>query len=90
MRHYPGHWSLRPILAEFAGITERMQHSVIKIRRDTNKVAGKLSKQARQAAILSSCLYSCESFVHSTHCTVQRALQNFQWGIFLPISVLCL
>jgi len=89
-RQYPGHWSLRPIIAEFAEITEGMQHSIIKINRDTNKMADRLAKQARQATISSSCLFSCEANVHSTQCTVQTALQNFDWGMFCPISVLCL
>ena len=83
-RQYPGHWSLRPIIAEFAEITEGMQHSIIKINRDTNKMADRLAKQARQATISSSCLFSCEANVHSTQCTVQTALQNFDWGMFCP------
>jgi len=87
---YPGHWSLRHIIAEFAEITEGMQHPIIKINRDTNKMADRLAKQARQATISSSCLFSCEANVHSTQCTVQTALQNFDWGMFCPISVLCL
>jgi hypothetical protein len=54
--HNQGHWSSRQSLAEIAGIALEMQHSVINIRRETNKVTDKLSKQARQATILSPCL----------------------------------
>jgi len=89
----PGHWPLRPILVERVTITQGMQHLIIKVRRETNKVADKLAKQARQASVTSSCLYSCEAFTHSRPCNVQQALQtlqNFQWGMFRPISVLCL
>ena len=88
--HNPGHWSLRPILADLAEATRGMHYSIIKIGREANKVADKLAKQARQAPIPSSCLYSCEALGHSQNCIVQMALQNFQWGMFCPISVLCL
>jgi len=86
-RHYHGHWSLRPILAEFIQVTNGMQHSIIKVNRDTNKVVDRLAKQARQATIPSSCLFSCEANVHSNQCNVQSALQNIDWGMFCPISV---
>jgi len=76
--HNPGHWSLRPILADLAEATRGMHYSIIKIGREANKVADKLAKQARQAPIPSSCLYSCEALGHSQNCIVQMALQNFQ------------
>lgn len=73
-RHYPRHWSLQPILSKFAQITKGMQHSIIKINRDSNNVADWLAKQARQATIPSPCLFSCIANVHSTNqCTVQSA-----------------
>jgi hypothetical protein len=49
MRLNPGLWSLGPFLAEWVNITQTMQHSVIKIKRETNKIADKLTKEARQA-----------------------------------------
>jgi len=50
MRLNPSLWSLGPILVELAKITQRMQHSVIKIiKRETNKIADKLTEKATQA-----------------------------------------
>ena len=37
-RLQPGHWSLRPVLAEFEDITGTKQFSVIKIRREANRL----------------------------------------------------
>jgi len=88
--HDPGHWTLRPILAEFTCDTENLHHSVIKIGRATNKVADNLAKKAGQAVIPSSCCFSCKSLVHSRNCTIQSNLENFQWGSFCPISGLYL
>jgi hypothetical protein len=85
-----GHWSLRPILGDFTATTANMMHSIIKIGRDANSVADNLTKKARQAAIPSSCLFSCESWTHSRNCTIQMALENFQWGNFCPIFVFCI
>jgi hypothetical protein len=53
LRLSPGHWSLRPILAELATITQGMQRSIIKVRRETNKVTDKLrlGKQVLQALV---------------------------------------
>jgi hypothetical protein len=88
--HDPGHWTLRPILAEFTCVTKNLHLSVIKIGRATNKVADNLAKKARQAVIPNSCCYSCESLVHSRSCIIQSNLENFHWGSFCTISVLCL
>jgi hypothetical protein len=87
-RHRPGHWSIRPAIAEIEAITRCRQFSVINISRDKNKTADRLAKLARQASIPNSCLYSCESLVHHPQCNVRLALQNFNWRIFRPISVL--
>jgi hypothetical protein len=59
--HSPGHWSLRPILADFITSTSNMTHSIFKIGRDANSVADTLTKKARRTAVPSSCLFSCES-----------------------------
>jgi hypothetical protein len=88
--HDLGHWTLRPILTEFTCVIENLHHSVIKIGRATNKVADNLTKKARQAMIPNSCYFSCESLVHSRNCIIQSNLENFQWGSFCPICVLCL
>ena len=88
--HSPGHWSLRPFLAEFADVTQGITCSIIKISRQNNKVADRLAKMARQASIPSPCLFSCNALSHNLHCPVRHALANFQWGSFAPISVTCL
>ena len=88
--HSLGHWSLQPILADFIASTANMAHSIIKIGRDANSVADNLAKKARRTVVPSSCLFSCESWTHSTNCTIQMALENFQWGNFCPISVSCI
>ena len=77
--HSLGHWSLQPILADFIASTANMAHSIIKIGRDANSVADNLAKKARRAAV-PTCLFSCESWTHSRNCTIQMALDNFQWG----------
>jgi len=88
--HSPGHWSLRPFLAEFADVTQGITCSIIKISRQNNKVADRLAKMARQASIPSPCLFSCNALSHNLHCPVRHALVNFQWGSFAPISLTCL
>ena len=55
----PEHWSLRPVLAEFEDITETKQFSVIKIRKEANRIAGALAKRARHATILDTCVFPC-------------------------------
>jgi len=89
-RFHPGHWSIRPTLALLAEATQGMKHSIIKMRRESNGVADRLAKQARLAAIQSAWLFSCQAIVHSPSCCVQVALQNFEWSLFHPISVLCI
>ena len=90
LRHSPGHWSLRPVLAEFADVTQGITSSILKISRQNNKVADKLAKMARQASIPISCLFSCNALSHNLHCPVRDALANLQWGNFTLISVTCL
>jgi len=90
LRHRPGHWSLRPFLAEFADVTQGITSSILKISRQNNKVADKLAKMARQASIPTSCLFYCNALSHNLHYPVRDALANFQWGNFAPISVTCL
>lgn len=89
-RLQPGHWSLRPVLAEFEDITRTKQFSVIKIRREANRVADTLAKRARHATIPDTCLFSCQALARSPSCNVKEVLDHFEWGIFSPISVLCL
>ena len=89
-RLQPGHWSLRPVLAEFEDITGTKQFSVIKIRREANRVADNLAKRARHATIPDTCLFSCQALAHVPSCNVKEILDRFEWGIFSPISVLCL
>ena len=55
-----------------------------------NKVADKLAKQVRHASITGDLPLSCQALAHSQYCNVQVALQNFEWGLFCPIYVLCL
>ena len=86
LRHSPGHWSLRPVLAEFADVTQGINCSILKISRQNNKVADKLAKMARQASIPTSCLFSCNALSHNLHCPVRDALANLQWGNFALIS----
>jgi hypothetical protein len=82
--HDPGHWTLRPILAECTCVTENLHHSVIKIGRATNKVADKFAKKARHAVIPNSCCFSYECLVHSRNCIIQFNLENFQWARSAP------
>ena len=89
-RLQPGHWSLRPVLAEFEDITGTKQFSVIKIRREANRVADNLAKRARHATIPDTCLFSCQALAHVPSCNVKEILDRFEWGIFSPISILCL
>ncbi|KAG2578850.1 hypothetical protein PVAP13_6NG138209 [Panicum virgatum] len=84
------HWSLRPVFAEFADVTQGINCSILKISRQNNKVADKLAKMARQASIPTSCLFSCNALSHNLHCPVRDALANLQWGNFALISVTCL
>jgi hypothetical protein len=65
-RHRPGHWSIRPAIAEIEVITRCRQFSVINISRDKNKTADRLAKLARQASIPNSCLFSCVFSTPST------------------------
>lgn len=70
-------WSLRLILADFLVTTANILHFIIiKIGRDTNRVA---RKKARQDSILSSCLFSRESWTHSENCTIHM---SFMVAIF--------
>ena len=77
----PGHWSLRPVLAEFEAITGTKQFSVNKIRREANKIAGTLAKRARHATIQDTCLFSCQALAHLPSCNVKDVLDHFEWGI---------
>lgn len=43
--HDPGHWTLCPLLAHFTCITKNLQHSIIKIGRNANKVVDTLAKR---------------------------------------------
>jgi len=45
-RSHPGHWSLRPIIAKVQDIKQAKSYSVIKIGRETNKIADALAKRA--------------------------------------------
>ncbi|KAJ1264119.1 hypothetical protein BS78_09G237900, partial [Paspalum vaginatum] len=81
LRHSPGHWSLRPVLAEFADVTQGINCSILKISRQNNKVADKLAKMTRQASIPASCIFFCNALSHNLHCPVRDA------GNFAPISV---
>jgi hypothetical protein len=45
--HNPGHWFLRPILADFLITTASMMHSISKIGRSANTVTDNLAKKAR-------------------------------------------
>jgi hypothetical protein len=78
-----GRWSLRPILAAPIDATRGRNYSVLKIRREMNKVADKVVKQARHASIT-------QALAHSQYCNVQVVLQNFEWGLLYPIYVPCL
>lgn len=80
-RVQPGHWSLRPVLAEFEAITGTKQFSVNKIRREANKIAGTLAKRARHATIQDTCLFSCQALAHLPSCNVKDVLDHFEWGI---------
>ena len=42
----PGHWAIRPILAEFAATRNYHSQRVIKISREENKIADTLAKRA--------------------------------------------
>ena len=52
---HPGHWSLRPIIAEVQDIKQAKSYSVIKIGRQVNKIADALAKRTRRARIPTSC-----------------------------------
>jgi len=45
--HDPGHWTLRPILAEFTCVTENLHHYVIKIGRATKKSGRQSRKEGK-------------------------------------------
>ena len=89
-RLQPGHWSLQPVLAEFEDITRTKQFFVIKIRREANRVADNFTKRTRHATMPDTCLFSCQALVYVPSCNVKNILDHFEWGIFSPISVLCL
>ena len=106
MRLNPSLWSLGPILVELAKITQRMQHSVIKIiKRETNKIADKLTEKATQAECNTVIKIKREANKNADKVTKEArqakrtlgpllysALWNFQWkmSLFQPISKLCL
>jgi len=46
-RSHPGHWSLRPIIAEVQDIKQAKCYSVIKIDRQRNKIADALAKKGK-------------------------------------------
>jgi hypothetical protein len=88
---------LRLAIAEFTEITQEMQHSVIKIKREKNKVADSHAKHARQATILASCVYfffretqlckrshtPCTPYLVARLYSRKGHLEN-QWGMFCP------
>lgn len=89
-RLQPGHWLLRPILAEFEDAAGTMHFSVIKIKREANIVADSLAKQARHATFPDTCFLSCQALAHFPSCHVKEVVETFDWGFFRPICVLCL
>jgi ribonuclease HI len=89
-RSHPGHWSLRPIIAEVQDIKQAKSYSVIKIGRQKNKIADALAKRARRATIPTSCFFSCQALAHSPTCNIKHVLKTFDWGNMIPISVTCL
>ena len=86
-RSHPGHWLLHPIIAEVQDIKQAKSYSVIKIGRQTNKIADALAKRA---TIPTSCFFSCQALAHSPTCNIKRVLETFVWGNMIPISVTCL
>jgi len=89
-RTQPGHWSLRPVIAEFQELASTRRFSVIKIGRQENMTADTLAKKARRTTVPNSCLFSCQALGHSSPCNVSQMLEHFDWGDLYPISVLCL
>ena len=89
-RTQPGHWSLRPVIAEFQELASTRRFSVIKIGRQENMTADTLAKKARRTTVPNSCLFSCQALGHSSPYNVGQMLEHFDWGDLYPISVLCL
>jgi ribonuclease HI len=90
-RTHPGHWSLRPIIAEVQDIKQAKSYTVIKIdRQKKNKIADALAKRARRASIPTSHLFSCQGLAHSPTCNIKNVIDSFNWGNMIPISVTCL
>ena len=80
-RSHPGHWLLHPIIAEVQDIKQAKSYSVIKIGRQTNKIADALAKRA---TIPTSCFFSCQALAHSPTCNIKHVLENFDWGNMIP------
>jgi len=68
---------LRPVLAEFEDITGTKQFSVIKIRREANRVADNFTKRTRHATMPDTCLFSCQALVYVPSCNVKEVLDHF-------------
>ena len=86
----PGHWAIRPILAEFAATRNYHSQRVIKISREENKIADTLAKRAFWNRMDSTTSFLCTKHVPSlSMCPVRDALQNLNLPFGRLQSVLC-
>jgi hypothetical protein len=85
----PGHWSARPILAEFFRCRRQHLEHVIKVPRSNNKIAHSIAKRALTDYSRSFCSFICKSSLSLSTCRCKMAL----WNLSIPFgklqSVLC-
>ncbi|KAM0895415.1 hypothetical protein ACQ4PT_023829 [Festuca glaucescens] len=72
----PGHWSARPILAEFFRCRRQHLEHVIKVPRSNNKIAHSIAKRALTDYSRSFCSFICKSSVPLSTCRCKMALCN--------------
>ncbi|XP_062186293.1 uncharacterized protein LOC133889797 [Phragmites australis] len=85
----PGHWNLRPILAEFFNNNREILFEARKIRRELNKMAHSLTRKAWNQPDRTSCSFMCNNLFHDQQCPVLEALQSSSWGDFHLCRITC-
>jgi ribonuclease HI len=85
----PGHWSARPILAEFFRYRRQQLEHVIRVPRSKNKIAHSIAKRALKYISSSGCSFTCKSSLPSNTCRCKMALCNLSFPFGKLQSVLC-
>lgn len=88
---HPGHWSIRPNLHQILSGIQNLDARVIKIRRETNKIAHRQAQDAYKLHNVQACFYSCAGLAHNpSSCPVKVVISFLNVQVCTLLFTTCL